>query len=74
MKILHPTVEYDNKTFKRIFKFLMKFNKVRTMVNDIIPIDTLEFLTLFEKQMDMIHAVKTIYLDLNTILEKYGDL
>ena len=60
MKILHPTVEYDIKMFKRIFKFLMKFNKVRTMVNDVIPIDTLEFLTLFEKQMDMIHEANNL--------------
>ena len=54
MKVVHPSVSYDMKYFKRILTICFKINYLKTIFRKVLPYNIDSFLDLFEKQIDLI--------------------
>ena len=61
MKVFHPNVKYDMWLFKYIVSKLLSYNTILDKINQVLPMNIVEFIDDFEKQTDM-------YLEANNLL------
>ena len=62
MKVLHPNVSSQLYLFKWIIYILNSVSSIRKHLHTIIPVDLVEFIRLFEKQLDMHHEANNLSL------------
>ena len=53
-KIIHPDVKYQLQLFKKVLTFLLKFPCVAKKLHELVPVNYLQFIDIFEEQINMI--------------------